>query len=183
MPIEVCLGIWHDHVAIGMHLDTLAEIERYLGASTFRLSLRKDRTVVLEKGDDAPSRCGEQQQVGYELRLRGLRDDFKVARCQNHWVRMVEDDVLVHSFYSFKLQLDHKMPWPRVRKCDSYWVPDEIFREIIIRRQSTLQANERWAMPPASITQHLEPKQRMQLQSMKHMDGQNASMLNPARFA
>lgn len=176
MSIDVCLGIWHDHVAVGMSVDTLAEAETYLRSSTFKLSLRSDRTLVLERGDGIAHRAGENQQLGYEFAVRGIRE-VETARCQNHWIRMLEDEALVHPFYSFRLDPDHRMPWPRVRKCDSYWVPDEIFKEIVVRRRSCLAAKERWAMPPASITARLTPKHRLQLHDIVHMDRQRESML------
>lgn len=176
--IEICLGIWHDSISLGIGLSALAEVETVLGTSTFRAELTRDRTIELMAGDQRFVNAGEDQRPGLELRLDCVRPKDAVvetARCQYHWIGMQDmGGKLVH-----QLDHDHRLPWPRVRKCDSYWVPDELFREVMIRRRSAVAAKHRWETPPGSIVAKLEARHRLQLASIKHMDEQNRAMLNP----
>jgi len=164
MSVTVRLGIWHGQVSIGMSLEDAAAVETFLGSSTMRLELMGDRTVRLCADPEGRrfTSNGQAEVDGNEVGITGPRDpSVETARCCNHWVDMAEHPML--PVLQHKLMPDHMLPWPKVRDCQSYWPPEEIFKEIVVRRKSCLSSGGRWTTPPGAIVSHLTPDLRVRL--------------------
>src|SRR5258708_3490995 len=144
--LHVILGIWHDRVSLGISDHDRGLLEAELGTDKFQVVITNDRKVYLYASPDAGRRFvanGESEQPGNEASLECGREDGQIetSRCQNHWVHMVPGEFLGSQAYWFKLPLDHQLPWPKLRQCESYWVPAEVMKEIVRRRNSALLAH------------------------------------------
>lgn len=187
MAIRTLLGIWHDKTTVLMSVDACAEMGVYLGSSRLRLKVVPAVRMAVIRSDRerglVPCRAGEETYPDM-LRLDGARCQ-DVARCRLFEVEFRESRGRSgNPSLVCQLPPDHRMPWPRIRsECDLYWPPDEVFKEVMQRRRSCMAGGDRWEMPPGSITRHLGPRHRLQLADMRHMDAQDASLLNGRRAA
>lgn len=184
MSLRAMLGIWHDRVSVGISEFDREALELELGATRFQMVIGNDRRLYLYASGEAGNLFtgqGEAQQPGNEVNLTCTREagQIETSRCCNHWVIMLPGEFLGHQAYCLDLPLDHQLPWPKLRDCDSYWVPAEVMKEIVRRRRSALDAKHPVPTPPASFTKRLTAQQRTDLwradNEVRHINKRSAA--------
>jgi hypothetical protein len=120
---------------------------------------------------------------GWENRLGGpLGVEHLTARTAGLELELVESRTRSdHPALVGTVPPDHLLPWPHPRKCELYWTPAEVFREIVMRRRSALAHGAIPPEIPRYLDRRLTPELVRRVQDMRHMDSQRASMFKGAQ--
>lgn len=154
------LGIWHNEIALFL---------RERGYDRIHLALEKmeddtTRLVVDMLRDDARWPClhDADLDMDYPWEVRTPYEyDGTFTRCG------LMDVTVIRSQYNsylghVVLPLDHLLPWPHLKDCDSYDSTEELFLEVEKRRLSAEAHGVRLSIP-AHIQTRLTPEMRVGL--------------------
>lgn len=153
LPIR--FGIWHDCLGIYMSSDPGIRITADLEDGY--ITLCEDPAGLSFSLD----RIDGEDRYDFPWRVDFKEVDTKpYARCcLNRIILTRNQDGLLRA----KLPLNHELPWPRARDCESYDRKSELMHECEVRQLSAKAAGVRMAAPPKSIQQELTPTMRVKL--------------------
>lgn len=148
MRIEVRVGLWHDGMGVSVTpqvANTLAELWGHLEADA---GFVDGRTIFVEGKLGSKTRfslCtpGRNGDDTHRMRVGGTFSLDAIARCMLVPV-FLENSERVPALFLGEMPPCHELPWPKLTaECKSYYGPDEVLRQILLRRRSALRAGER----------------------------------------
>jgi hypothetical protein len=153
LPIR--FGIWHD--GLGIYLPSNPGIRVTADLDDGHVILFEDndgRGFHLDTAD-------AEETYDYPWRTDfPTVDTTGYARCRimNIVLTRRQDGIL-----KAKLPLNHELPWPVTRDCQSYDRRSELMHECVVRQISAKAAGVRMSAPPRGIQQELTPAMRIKL--------------------
>lgn len=149
MKINLLVGLWHDHLAIQCSREEQAEIEATLETTRFEVLLdEKNHTVsIWPSTSDADGKCFHllsttQEEAGHGQALL-FSKDLALESIARFALTPVDFELTDLGVLHARIDADYKLPWPKLRDCQSYYTPDEMFRQVMLRRRHALEAGEK----------------------------------------
>lgn len=147
MKFYARVGLWHDKAQIQFAPAIAANLFELWGTRQADLVLI-ERTLLLagcpEKGRKCfrivPDKCGGD---AFGIALSGSLARDTIARFELHEMEFAPEPTMPGTFRT-TIPADHELPWPRLHaSCKAYYGPDEILRQVMMRRRSALSAGLR----------------------------------------
>lgn len=142
MPtIAIRIALWHEGIGVQFASDDVRdEFVDVIGGDRVMGQI-EGRTLRLLAGGTKHQRirtCDPDQHGGdrHKVVVAGNFAVDQIARFELHEVEMEASwpQVLV------EIPPDHLLPWPKLRRCDLYYTPAEIVRQVLMRRRSAIDA-------------------------------------------
>ncbi len=151
MKFTLLVSLWHDRLHLQATQEDQDAIERLFGGAHFEAQAGPDGRSILirlaRSWDGQRFHKASPPHRGDFARAMDFRGTFAVdsiARFRAHEVQFSFGKDPDGYVLAASLEADYKTPWPLLKQedCQAYYTPDEMVRQIMLRRRHALEAGE-----------------------------------------